>query len=186
MERHAQHAFDAEEVMAYLDGELEGRRAAALAAHLVSCSECQEVAQGFRALSERMPSLAVDLPSAGMNETVIAALDSSNAAKKTAPSGSEQNKSWHGRRMFARHYFWAFAGLGLAALLAVASIPNFFRARHEAWLATERATGFSAPLADRRRFCRSTSLPPAATIPAQLAAPAGGAMPTPPPSAEET
>ena len=30
MERNAQHAFDAEEVMAYLDGELEARRAAEL------------------------------------------------------------------------------------------------------------------------------------------------------------
>jgi uncharacterized protein DUF4349/putative zinc finger protein len=185
MERNAQHAFDAEEVMAYLDGELEARRATALAAHLVSCSECQEVAQGFRALSERMPSFEVDLPSAGMNETVIAALDSSNAAKKTVPSGSEQNKSWNWRRMFAKHYVWAFAGLGLAALLAVASIPNFFRARHEAWLATERATGLSAPLEDRRRFAASTSLPPAATIQAQLAAPVGGPMPTPPPSDDE-
>src|SRR6202041_3690731 len=97
MERNAQHAFDAEEVMAYLDGELEARRAAALAAHLVSCSECQEVAQGFRALSERMPSFEVEHPSAGMNETGFAALDSSNAAKKKFRSGSEQKKRWNGR-----------------------------------------------------------------------------------------
>ena len=81
MERNAQHAFDAEEVMAYLDGELEARRAAALAAHLVSCSECQEVAQGFRALSERMLSFEVEHPSPGMNETVLAALESSKATK---------------------------------------------------------------------------------------------------------
>ena len=82
MERNAQHAFDAEEVMAYLDGELEARRAAALAAHLVSCSECQEVAQGFRALSERMLSFEVEHPSAGMSETLLAALDPSNSSEE--------------------------------------------------------------------------------------------------------
>ena len=85
MERNAQHAFDAAEVMAYLDGELEARRAAALAAHLVSCSECQEVAQGFRALSERMLSFEVEHPSAGMNETVLAALDAGKSSRKTGP-----------------------------------------------------------------------------------------------------
>ena len=47
--------------------------------------------------------------------------------------------------MFARPYVWAFAGLGLIALLAVASIPNFFRARQAAELAAQRATGLSAP-----------------------------------------
>src|ERR1700690_1768975 len=73
MERNAQHAFDAEEVMAYLDGELEARRAAALAAHLVSCNECQEVAQGFRALSERMLSFEVEHPSAGGTDMELAA-----------------------------------------------------------------------------------------------------------------
>jgi len=188
MERNAQHAFDAEEVMAYLDGELEPRRAAALAAHLVSCSECQEVAQGFRALSERMLSFEVEQPSAGMNETVLTALDSRNSSKKIISSGSEQEKSWNWRRTFAKPYIWAFAGLGLVALLAVVIIPNFFRARHEAWLATERATGLSAPLEDRQRFAASTYLPPAATSGAHMAAPVGGplpAAPPPPPSDDE-
>ncbi len=169
MERNAQHAFDAEEVMAYLDGELEARRAAALAAHLVSCGECQEVAQGFRALSERMLSFEVEHPSPGMNETVLAALDSSNSQKKTIASGSEQSKSWNWRRVFARPYVWAFAGLGLVALLAVVSIPNFFRARQAAELAAQRATDSSAPPVDRRRFAATTFLAPA-TPPAETSA----------------
>ncbi len=161
MERNAQHAFDAAEVMAYLDGELEARRAAALAAHLVSCGECQEVAQGFRALSERMLSFEVERPAAGMNETVLAALDAGKSPKKTIPGGSEQSKPWNWRRMFARPYVWAFAGLGLVALLAVVSIPNFFRARPVAWIDTQRATGLSAPAADRRSFSATTFNPPA-------------------------
>src|SRR5271163_598360 len=97
MERHAQHAFDAEEVMAYLDGELEARRAAELAAHLVSCSECQEVAQGFRALSERMLSFEVEHPSAGMNERVLAALDSGQSAKAPAAGRAQDQRAWSWR-----------------------------------------------------------------------------------------
>ena len=161
MERNAQHAFDAEEVMAYLDGELEPQRAATLAAHLVSCSECQEVAQGFRALSERMLSFEVEHPSAGMNETVIAALDSSYSSKKTIPSGSEQNKWWNGRRVFARPYVWTFAGLGLVALLAVVTIPRLSSPRPAAFLDAQRATDLSAPVGDTKRFAATTFLPPA-------------------------
>jgi anti-sigma factor RsiW len=184
MERNAQHAFAAEEVMAYLDGELEARRAAELAAHLVSCSACQEVAQGFRALSERMLSFEVEHPSAGMNATVLAALHPGNVSKKMIPSASEQNKPCNWRRMFARPYVWAFAGLGLVALLAVVSIPNFFRARDAAELATQRATGLSAPLEDRQRFAATTFLPPAERSGAHMAAPVG-APPPPPPSDDE-
>ncbi len=76
MERSTQHAFEPEEVMAYLDGELEPRRATALAAHLQHCAACQEVAQGFRVLSEKMLEFEVEPPSVRMNETVLAALDS--------------------------------------------------------------------------------------------------------------
>jgi len=132
MERHAQHAFDAEEVMAYLDGELEARRAAELAAHLVSCSECQEVALGFRALSERMLSFEVERPSAGMNETVLAGLDSSKSSAKAAPSDSVRSKSWNWRHIFAKPYVWAFASLVIVALLFLASIPNLLTARKAA------------------------------------------------------
>jgi hypothetical protein len=182
MERHAQHAFDAEEVMAYLDGELEARRAAALAAHLVSCSECQEVAQGFRALSERMLSLEAEHPSAGMSEKVLAALDSSNSSEKTIPSGSEQNKRWSWRRLFAERYVWAFAGLGFVALVAVVSIPSFFRARQVDWLDTQRATDLSAPPIDRRAFSALTFKSPA-KAPAGTGSAEGWDAPAPAPPA---
>jgi anti-sigma factor RsiW len=132
MERNAQHAFDAEEVMAYLDGELEARRAAALAAHLVSCSECREVAQGFRALSERMLSFEVEDRSVGMSETMLAALDSGKSSTNRALSDSERNESWNWRRMFARPYVWAFASFVIVAVGFLASIPSLHRSREMA------------------------------------------------------
>src|SRR5271170_5022433 len=115
MERNAQHAFDAEEVMAYLDG--------ALAAHLVSCSECQEVAQGFRALSERMLSFEVEHPSAGLNETVLAALDSGKPAKAPAAGRAQDQRAWSWRSILARPRNWAIACAVTVAAIALAAIP---------------------------------------------------------------
>jgi hypothetical protein len=129
MERNAQHAFDAAEVMAYLDGELEARRAAALAAHLVSCSECQEAAQGFRALSERMLSFEVEHPSAGMNETVLAALDSGQSAKAPTARRARNLRAWNWQRMFARPRNWAIACAVTVAAIAFIGIPILRRER---------------------------------------------------------
>jgi hypothetical protein len=185
MERSTQHAFEPEEVMAYLDGELEPQRATALAAHLQHCAACQEVAHGFRALSEKMLEFEVEPPAALMNETVLAALDSSNSAKKIIPSGSEQNKLWNWRRLFARPYVWAFAGLGLVALLAVVSIPSFFRTRQVAWLDAPRATDLSAPPTDRRAFGALTFQSPAKP-PAETASSEAWDAPAPaPPAGDE-
>jgi Domain of unknown function (DUF4349)/Putative zinc-finger len=131
MQRNAQHAFDAEEVMAYLDGELEPRRAAALAAHLVSCAECQEVAQGFRALSERMLSFEVEHPSAGMNDAVVAALDSAKSSSEAVKSRAENQRDWNWRQVFARPRNWAIAcAISVVAVLAIA-VPH---ARRDATL----------------------------------------------------
>jgi anti-sigma factor RsiW len=122
MERHAQHAFDAEEVMAYLDGELEARRAAALAAHLVSCSQCQEVAQGFRALSERMLSFEVEHPAAGMNGAVLAALDSveSSSAPRVNTAADRKGGKW--RKFVFNPRAWAMAGAAIVVALVVIGI----------------------------------------------------------------
>jgi hypothetical protein len=129
MERNAQHAFDAEEVMAYLDGELEARRAAALAAHLVSCSECQEVAQGFRALAERMLSFEAEHSATGMNETLLAALDSGKPANAPVAGRVLEPRAWNWRRIFARPRNWAIACAVTVAAIALIAIPILRRER---------------------------------------------------------
>jgi hypothetical protein len=128
MERHAQHAFEAEEVMAYLDGELEARRAAELAVHLVGCSECQEVAQGFRALSERMLSFEVERPSPAMNARVLAALDSSTSANQARTSRALDHGAWNGRPMLARPRNWAIACVVALVVTLALAIPHTRRA----------------------------------------------------------
>ena len=123
MERNAQHAFDAEEVMAYLDGELEARRAAALAAHLVSCSECQEVAQGFRALSERMLSFEVENRSVAMSEAMLAALDSVKPANASGANDAEARNGWKWQRFAFNPRTWAIAGAVIVVAMLVIGIP---------------------------------------------------------------
>lgn len=150
MERNAQHAFDAEEVMAYLDGELEAQRAAELAAHLVSCGECQEVVQGFRAVSERMLSFEAEHPSERMTETVLAALNARETSRAEVSNSSNRRGLWWWRRLIATPYLWAFASLAIVALIFFASMPNLFRAREAAERAAERATGLAGPLNDKQ------------------------------------
>jgi uncharacterized protein DUF4349/putative zinc finger protein len=147
MDRSVQHAFDAEEIMAYLDGELEPQRAAALAAHLVNCGECQEVAQGFRAVSERVLSLEVEAASPRVSDAV---LDSAKAAVAKIPASASKMKWWHRRRLFARPFVWALASCVAVALIVYASIPNLLRSRVAAELAAQRATGLSGPLDDKQ------------------------------------
>jgi hypothetical protein len=188
MERHAEHAFDAEEVMAYLDGELEARRAAALAAHLVSCSECQEVAQGFRALAERMLSFEVERPAPGMNESVLAALDSGKSSSATRAKDATEHRGWKWRGIFSHPRAWAFAVTVIVVAMLLVSIPR--RLSHE--LASSRS------LSQESRGYKSwlSKDEPAATqsgtnvyqsaakfSATQMAPPATATEPAPPPSA---
>jgi len=48
------HEFQPEEVMAYLDGEITGERALALADHIEQCPECASLADDFRSLSQQL------------------------------------------------------------------------------------------------------------------------------------
>ena len=127
MERSTQHAFVPEEVMAYLDGELEPQRATALAAHLQHCAACQEVAQGFRALSEKMLEFDVEPPSVHMNETVLAALDSAKLPTTAGVQHAADRKSWNWRHLFARPRNWAIVSAVTVVAVAAVAIPSLFR-----------------------------------------------------------
>jgi len=69
------HEFQPEEVMAYLDGEITGARALALADHLEDCPACSSLADDFRALSQQLtaweaqPAILVE-PSVNLNREV--------------------------------------------------------------------------------------------------------------------
>ncbi|HUJ30800.1 MAG TPA: DUF4349 domain-containing protein [Candidatus Acidoferrum sp.] len=81
MKRSPQHAFEPEEVMAYLDGELEAREASALAGHLEHCEECRAVAAHLRQVSERMLDLQVEPCPATLSSSRLLSTSAENAAK---------------------------------------------------------------------------------------------------------
>jgi anti-sigma factor RsiW len=121
MDRSLQHAFEAEEVMAYLDGELEPRRATMLASHLEHCAECQDVAKNFRSVTERMLGFDVEPAPEILAAAVL------NAMKATQPNRSAKKSSavkgmfgnWRG--LFSNRIAWAVTA-GVIVLLLAANI----------------------------------------------------------------
>jgi predicted metal-dependent hydrolase len=60
------HPIEHEEVMAQLDGELPQDRGAVVAAHLVSCDECRQLAADLTDVSRRLQGWQVELPESGL------------------------------------------------------------------------------------------------------------------------
>ncbi len=144
MDRSLQHAFDAAEVMAYLDGELEPQRAAALASHLDHCGECQDIAKQLRRVSGRMLNFEIEPAPASLTAAVLAEPDSAPRLER-----AEARRS--AREIFAKwrvnRNLWGIAG-GFAiavALIVGASIPNLFRARQAANLARRPVSEVGLP-----------------------------------------
>jgi anti-sigma factor RsiW len=122
MNRSLQHAFDAEEVMAYLDGELEPKRAAALAGHLEHCAECQSLAKELRLVSGRMLNFEIEPAPASLGTAVLI----ENAAHKpgmTKAAGSGWSGASRWRELIATRKVWAF-GAAFAMVVVVAGVAS--------------------------------------------------------------
>jgi Domain of unknown function (DUF4349)/Putative zinc-finger len=123
MDRSLQHAFEAEEVMAYLDGELEPQRAAALAGHLEHCTECQSVAKELRMVSGRMLNFQIEPAPASLAANVLA----ENARvtpepRKIVNTGRGVAAWWHDKT--ARRNVWALGAVfaTIAVIVGIAGI----------------------------------------------------------------
>jgi Domain of unknown function (DUF4349)/Putative zinc-finger len=130
MDRSLQHAFEAEEVMAYLDGELEPQRAAALAGHLEHCAECQSVAKELRVVSGRMLNFQIEPAPASLAANVLA----ENARvtpepRKIVNTGRGVAAWWRERKV--RRNVWALGAVfaTIAVIVGIASISNLQRSR---------------------------------------------------------
>jgi len=120
MNRSAQHAFEPEEIMAYLDGELEPHRASALAAHLDHCVECRSIAAGLRRVSDQLAAWEVEPSPRRLTEHVSKAVHEQARPKTGDTVGFKQGLlrgffSWQ-RRPWA----WALGGALATAFLAFA------------------------------------------------------------------
>src|SRR5260221_7626298 len=108
-QNQAAHPIPAEEVMAFLDGELPAEQAATVSAHLEECATCREVAGGFRQVSAQVAAWTVEPAPARMTYKVTAAVKPK-------------------RRM--RPWVWqvALATMGLFVIVMM-SVPNLLRSR---------------------------------------------------------
>jgi Domain of unknown function (DUF4349)/Putative zinc-finger len=123
MGRTAKHEFEAEEVMAYLDGELAPARAVELAGHLEHCEECAVFAKQFRQLSERLLDLGVEQTPERVGPIVLARLESGESQHGAKPS--RELDEWIGaklRRASRQPLLW---GLAAATIVAFALVTAY-------------------------------------------------------------
>lgn len=127
------HEFHPEEVMAYLDGEITGERALALADHLEHCTDCSSLADDFCALSQQLiawkvePS-ALEQPDLEELGAVKVGMDSSAASQGdgtpvavAAPRVSLLSLGGTWRPFVQRPWVWALAS-ACAVMLIVSSV----------------------------------------------------------------
>jgi anti-sigma factor RsiW len=149
MKRSAQHAFEPEEIMAYLDGELAPREAAVLATHVEHCSDCQSLAAQLRQVSERLLDFEAGPCPPRMDDVVLGAMDS-KGDRVTSSLGAEKRPK---QRRFVRGFAWAFASILILAIAVKLSIPNLMRSKMSAKQAQEvaKARELSVDGQSRRR-----------------------------------
>jgi len=147
MDRSLQHAFDAEEVMAYLDGELEPQRAARLASHLEHCAECQGIAREMRTVSGRMLNFEIEPMPERVTAAVVAELNSPTKPEpvKVPDVRRKMWAKWH--ELAANRKVWGFAAAFavVAMAIAIGSVSNLRRSREAANLVSGRVSELSAP-----------------------------------------
>ncbi|HYN07655.1 MAG TPA: zf-HC2 domain-containing protein, partial [Vicinamibacterales bacterium] len=108
------HTIDREEVMAYLDGELEPARRDLVEAHLDTCDDCRMLAGELRQISGRLSSWAIPDATdrlAGIRQTL----------QSSKPPQPARSFWWTTRGLFHLPR-WALAA-GLAAVVAVVVTP---------------------------------------------------------------
>ena len=112
------HPIDPEELMAYLDGELPAARAAATAAHLGECEECQAAVDGFRNVSQTLKAWNVGAVKTEIPQGVVNALEERREVKR-----DDGKSGW--RRIWRRQPLLAYAGLMATVVIALIGTTRF-------------------------------------------------------------
>ena len=110
------HPVSQEELMAYLDGELDAERASATAAHLEHCRECQLLAADLQSVARQLLGWQVDGPSADLDTRVRAQLN--------GPQPRKRSFSFTGSRLI-----W---GGACAAIVVLALVTSVISTRNDA------------------------------------------------------
>lgn len=124
------HPVEPEELMAYLDGELPVGRAAAAAAHLQECRECQILAAELKSVSEGLTAWEIPAIEPAIHADLTKALDEREERRKS-PGG---RWSWIRRGRSGKAVPWAGGAIvgGVAVLLVMfGMIFTMSRGEHE-------------------------------------------------------
>jgi hypothetical protein len=129
------HEFRAQEVMAYLDGEVSGERGLVLAKHLENCAECPSVAEDFCNLSQQLSAWRIQ-PPALMEPSVQSDAEVLVSQKADLEARMVGSECPHGipppaasltvASFTRRPWVWALGGA--CAMMLVVSIGNKMRA----------------------------------------------------------
>jgi anti-sigma factor RsiW len=129
------HSVVPERVMAYLDGELSGAEALAVAAHLDQCAECADLAGQFRSTSRSISGWKVPEAPSSLDEPVSTFAAKAAFASGPARPGASIRVSLWNRRL------WVIGGAVTATLLLAAALGSvLYRPR--------RMTAFPNPSAE--------------------------------------
>src|SRR6202047_4122403 len=118
------HPIEPEELMAYLDGELTADRAAATAAHLGECAECQGLVAELRGVSQNLTVWKDEPPESATPPTIATALAERRLESRgVSPTHRRNWLEVLGRRRATV----AWVGAVTAILLLTVGIPNMQR-----------------------------------------------------------
>jgi len=153
MSKRNRHPIEELELMAYLDGELPRERAAAAAAHLEDCTECQTLAADLRGVSQDLAAWQIESLDLKVPPKVSALLEVHVRTQEEMPvrRGRRGLALFRNRRVWE----WGLGSVGVVLLIAIA-IPNLMRSKHAAM---QVRTGREQQAAEARRGPSYDSVP---------------------------
>jgi anti-sigma factor RsiW len=114
------HEIEPEEVMAYLDGELQASRASEVAAHIAACAECASIEADLHAVSSQLIQWQVEAAPLSIAKSIEQSMAQPGTAARVA---ARQRRgligAWH--RLVASQWAWKL-GFASIALLLVGTI----------------------------------------------------------------
>jgi Domain of unknown function (DUF4349)/Putative zinc-finger len=121
MNRSAQHTFEPEEIMAYLDGQLGATEAASVAAHIERCTQCQAIAGQLWRISDRLLNFQVE-PCPDLLSRKILEVSNAEHQSQIEPEPPKLKPIPRG----PRGWVWVFTSISILVGLALLVIPKTF------------------------------------------------------------
>lgn len=136
MKTRESHPIEPLELMAYLDGELPRERAAAAAAHLEQCRECQSLAANLRGVSQELAAWQVGPSELEISPGITVAIEDHVTAQEAATR--KRGRNWRPGRLRQWLFVSVTTVVALCLVLAL-SIPNLMRSKSDAEFAAKMA-----------------------------------------------